>query len=594
MFSLNYLQNYAYISGDNAAGGFDKVQPGATIYLYNESKPVFNGAFIGGNYRSINDLSNGNSTPPTYGFDTDGTFSLPVSNGYLFFYRGNRNSSTYSQAQEFTTGTPAEAVTMSTSGSLNTGSFTFADWYNSGTGTLGYTSTQPVACKGFNLIGNPYPCNIDLNTYNTNAATSNTGLYVTSGKVSKYFYELNPKTQNYDTYDASGHIATNSASRYVMSGQGFFAQATAAGAVLILNETAKETTNAQNTGNNLFMGVPPSDPLAALQYIKVKMGMDSINTDETAIRFASDAKATYDINEDAVYHVGAGKLNLAAMSADNVALSINVLPFALKGQRIPLRVGATTSGNYTLALSDVKRVPMLFDIWLVDNNQKDSVNLRTTAAYAFSINKADSTTFGAKRFVLVTRQNPAFAYKLLDFFAKKHQDVREVDVTWDTKYEENYTNFTVEKSTDGGKTFNTLGGVAATGAGNYGITDQSPVLGMNLYRLKQEDINGQITYSAIVPVGFSGLSGSLAKNGVNIFPNPATGVVNMAVLNNFSASASYNFMITNATGKTLKQGASALPYWQYDVTNWQPGTYFVKIFDAKTQALVGTSKLVKL
>jgi len=584
VYSLNYVQGSAYISGTSATGGFDKVSQGPTLYLYREDVTVSNATFISGNYQSINNLNNGYNSTPTYTFDvTSGSYSIPNTNGFLFFFRGDRFSSTYSMAQEFTPGNPAEAVTMTTNGSLGQQQYTFRDWYTPSSANLGYSNPN-VAAQGFNLAGNPYPSSIDWESYQT--TTTGTGIYATN--LNSTVYELNPITQNYDTYQKGGTY-TNSGTRTIASGQGFFVLANNASATLQLNESCK--TNTLNTGTTLFMGTP-ADRLA-LREIRIQMRMDSINTDDMVLNFRDDAKAAYDFQEDAPYRIGNGKVSMASISADNVALAINKLPFVIKGQTIGLKVGALADGTYSLNLKDIKGIPHLFAVWVRDNYLKDSTNL-SKGPYTFSIAKADTNSFGSKRFVLVIKQDPAYAYHLLDFRARRHPDVRQVDVTWDTQYEGNYTNFTVERSIDGGKTFTILGSITAADASTYGITDKTPVDGMNLYRLKQEDINNQITYSAIVPVGFSGLSNSLSKNGVNIFPNPATGVVNMSVLNNFNTSSSYNFMITNTSGKTLKQGASALPYWQYDVTDWMPGTYFVKIFDSKTQALVGTTKLVKL
>src|SRR6185312_4175223 len=282
-------------------------------------------------------------------------------------------------------------------------------------------------------------------------------------------------------------------------------------------------------------------------------------------------------NEDAIYKVGNGKVSLASLSADRVPLAINRLPFSIKGQNVGLKVSSSADGTYSLSLKNIKGIPQLFAVSLKDNYAKDSVNLRT-GAYTFSIAKADTASFGANRFVVVIKQDPAYAYQLLDFRAKKHTDVRAVDVNWDTKYEGNYTNFTVEKSTDGGKTFIILGNIAATDAAAYGITDKNPVNGMNLYRLKQEDINSQISYSAIVPVGYSDLANSLSRSGLNIYPNPAKGVVSMSVLTDFNTPSTYNYMITNSSGIMLKQGNSTQPYWQYDASSILPGTYILKVF----------------
>ncbi len=95
VYSLNYVQNAAYLTGTSGIpGGFDKLSQGPTLYLYREGAPVLNTTFIDGNYQSINNLNSGNSATPTYTFDyttTTGSYSIPESNAFLFFFRGNRN-----------------------------------------------------------------------------------------------------------------------------------------------------------------------------------------------------------------------------------------------------------------------------------------------------------------------------------------------------------------------------------------------------------------------------------------------------------------------------------------------------------------------
>ena len=244
-------------------------------------------------------------------------------------------------------------------------------------------------------------------------------------------------------------------------------------------------------------------------------------------------------------------------------------------------------------METIKSVPQLYDIWLMDAYKNDSLDMRHNKTYRFDVLKSDTASFGAYRFTLVMRQNPALAYHLLNFTANKAIG-KQVHVTWVTEHEENYTNFTVERSTDGGKTYSVLGGVPSTGAGAYGFMDKNPAEN-NLYRLKQEDINNNITYSHIIPVGFSNLSNNLSANNINVFPNPASNQVNMTVntaINNNSAS--YNFTITNSYGLLIKQGTSNQATWETNVSDLLPGTYIIQIVNNKDKSFVGKSKLVKL
>src|SRR5207249_3703048 len=148
----------------------------------------------------------------------------------------------------------------------------------------------------------PYPCNLDLNTYNT--TTPATGIY--GQNISPWFYELNPTSKNYEQYNGTTHLTNGSnVTRYIMSGQGFFALAIPGGSLLNINESAKEgafppSASVQNINNNLFMDISPA-PLAVNQYFRVKMAKDTINTDFALISFVAGSKSTYDPNKDAPY-----------------------------------------------------------------------------------------------------------------------------------------------------------------------------------------------------------------------------------------------------------------------------------------------------
>ncbi|MBS1504803.1 MAG: T9SS type A sorting domain-containing protein, partial [Bacteroidetes bacterium] len=251
---------------------------------------------------------------------------------------------------------------------------------------------------------------------------------------------------------------------------------------------------------------------------------------------------------------------------------------------------------YTLGLAELKAIPQLFELWLMDSYKKDSVELRHSGSYSFSVAKSDTSSFGTNRFSLVIRQDPTLAYRLLSFSAAKQATATpKVETVWIAQNEENYTNFTIERSTDSGKTFDVLGGVASSGQGTYSFTDSSPVIGQNLYRLKQEDINGIITYSNIVPVEYSKLSGNLLKNMVSIYPNPAKSGITLNIDQSSNLSANgYTVEITNSLGFVVKHASGAQSGWQANVSDLSPGTYIVNVYNGTNHILAGSAKFVRM
>ena len=590
VYSINYLKNSIFLTGTSLSGGMDNVVAGnPTLYLYRENLTPLYTTFLNSNFRGINNIN----SSPAYSMDdaSNPSVNIPVGNGYLCFFRGNRASATY--AAETVTSYVPQAATLSTSGTLNQGQITVKNWFTPSVSTLSYTAASPVAVRGYNLIGNPYACAIDWETFQTGLTT--TAIYGSS--VGTAIYVLDPVSHNYGAYiKGNAGVGTNNASNIIVSGQGFFVIASSTSAQLIFNESAK--TNTQVISPKLLMG-QPVNTVANNKYLRLQMAQDSVDTDDILIRFNDTLKNQKYAGEiDAPYKTGSGKVSLSSLSTDNMALAINTVPLPNKAEeKVPLNISAVSDGIYTLNMKSIVAVPQLFDIWLMDAYRKDSLDMRHNSTYTFNVIKSDTNSFGAKRFSLVFRQNPAYAYRLLSFSAAKAEGTpaneREVQLNWTTENEQNYTNFTIERSTDGGKTYQVVGGAAAAGQGNYSLLDKSPG-DKNLYRLKSEDINNNITYSKIVPIAYSNQSNTLVQNNISIYPNPAKTIINLTVTNAINTAETYTMLITNNFGTIAKQATYRQASWQANVADLLPGTYLIKVLNNKDQQSVGTIKLIKL
>jgi hypothetical protein len=514
------------------------------------------------------------------------TTNIPVGNALLCFFRGNRAATTFANETKTTYVPPA--ATLSTSGTLNIGNIVVKDWFTPGSSLLSVTAASPYA--GFNLVGNPYASSIDWDTYQTTSLATG-GIYVTA--VSKIIYELDPISHNFGAYISGfgGAGGTNNATNIISSGEGFFVTAAdPLSSQLTFTETAKTAT--QNTGLSLLMGQPVN--LANIQYLKLRLAKDTANADETVIRFNDQATMRFNPDMDAPYKYGYGAVSLAAISQDNVMVAIHSMPLPkLQAESLGLNVTSKAAGDYTLTLKNIVAVPRLYDVWLMDIYQKDSLDMRKNPTYSFSMS-SDTASFGPNRFRLVLRSNPANAYQLLSFDASKVPDMRQVQISWSTANEGNYTNFTVEHSTDEGKTYTVLGSLTATGAGQYSLLDQSPDEGRNLYRLKQEDINNTVTYSNVVAVQITGRNNKLINNNLTIYPNPVVSTINLSVMNQTNDHGSYDIRFMNGSGTVVKQATSPQSTWEGNVSNLQPGTYVIQVLSGKNATLIGETKFVKM
>jgi hypothetical protein len=605
-FDLSNFPLYMPITGTlGASGGLTK-GGNPTIYLYRDDKPFANNTFNTYNFRGVNQINNS----PLYsvGVDFDGNFPLHPGTGLFVFYRGNLSNI----ANKYMATTSAESTVMVYTGTLNQQAVTVVNWYTQLPNLQFSTVAGNSLVAGYNLVGNPYASSIDWDTYSTSNASA--GIYAPN--VSSTIYIYNVASKQYATYNAG--IGVNGGSHIIPSGQAFFVRTTATGASLTFNESAK--TNAQvsgptqSTGNTLLLSTAPV-ATQVLQYIRLEASLDSVNKEETVLVLNNSAKDGFVANEDSPHFAGGGAVNLSSLSSDNVLLAINRFPITSRGKTIKLKVFAG-DGTYKLSLTELKAIPQVYDIWLMDTYAKDSLDLRHNLSYTFKVMQQDTNSFGSNRFSIVIRQNPALGVHLLDFTAT--QATGGAQVNWKTENEQNYTNFSVERSTDKGITFNVIGGFISSAQGTYGLLDPNPANGYQ-YRLRLDDLNGTITYSKAVTLQYSvpGDNTTLAGNNIIVYPNPSTGIINVAVageaktnpltqsiisslqapvtlMATTAGTQSYNITIVNSSGAVIKTTSSNQSSWQDNVSSLLPGTYLIQVVNNKDKSLVGKGKFVKL
>ncbi len=613
-WDLSYLPLFAPITGSlGTAGGLSK-SGNPSMYLYRDNVVYTNKTFNTGNFRGINKINNS----PLYsiGVDYDGTYNLTPGTGILFFYRGNLTNI----ANKYTTTTSAESTTFVSTGNLNQQNITVTNWYT-GLNTLqcDVVAGNAASYFGYNLVGNPYACSIDWTT----STPLNASPSIICPNVGKTIYIYNETTKLYATFD--GTTGTNGGSKVIPSGQGFFVKTTAPGASLTFTEAAKITTqlagNTTATGSNDLLLNAKALPAVANavtgpKFLRLELDADSINKAEAVIRLDQTANNKYVENEDSQYFVGNGIIGFSTLTSDGYSTAINVIPYPNKSDAVNLDVTATGSGLYTLNMTEMQNIPPIFDVWLMDNYRKDSLDIKHNPRYAFNIDLTDTNTFGKNRFQIVIRQNPALGVHLLNFTATKV--AAGANTVWKTENEDSYTNFTVERSTDKGVTYDVLGGLTSASLGSYNFLDKTPATGDNMYRLKIEDLNGAIIYSKVITLTYGTQNNpatTAAVSNINVYPNPAVGTINLSINTpslssgvpplqtagatgttgtNTTAASSYGIKIITLTGAVIKTATSATPAWQDNISGLTPGTYLIEVVNNNDKSVVGKSKFVKL
>lgn len=132
---------------------------------------------------------------------------------------------------------------------------------------------------------------------------------------------------------------------------------------------------------------------------------------------------------------------------------------------------------------------------------------------------------------------------------------------WQTASETDNDYFTLQRSFDG-RNWVDIGTVP--GAGNssstlfYDFSDFDPQTGINYYRLKQTDFNGEYSYSAIKSVRFEEEGGTFG-----IYPNPATDIVNISLPLDIDEQLIYT--IRSMEGKVVQQQVLQRPTIQTSI-----------------------------
>ena len=356
-------------------------------------------------------------------------------------------------------------------------------------------------------------------------------------------------------------------------------------------------------------------PQTQYPLLRLKMIKDAFNSDDIAIAFNAAGTLTYNNQLDSRYLPGIdAPEGLSCLSSDSVQLSVSVVPLPKQAPLvIKLDVEAATSGSFTMQRTELDTIPLIYDFWLIDKYQKDSVDLRKTTNYFFSVDKTISASFGNNRFEVIIRQNAGLAVKVLSFAAVKSGE--KANLTWTTANEGYTSKFTVERSIDGGQNYYALTTIAADSLGNYNASDNNPVTGTDMYRLKVTDMNDAVTYSNTAAISFQKTPG--AEGNLTIYPNPSSTIINLTINQNTvlsanpltasgntsqpatyalktTVAANYTVKILNITGAVLTTSTALSNSWQGYVSSLSPGTYVIRVVNNADNSVVGSSTFVKL
>ena len=139
--------------------------------------------------------------------------------------------------------------------------------------------------------------------------------------------------------------------------------------------------------------------------------------------------------------------------------------------------------------------------------------------------------------------------------------------------------FSIERSPNG-IDFSSIGSVASPEHSNerteYRYTDLQPLQQANYYRIRNQDIDGQSTFSNIAY-----LNRSIKVDAtLTIYPNPSAGIFHINITDQSKAAITGHLTVVDASGKTIKTVQVRSSESQLDMSNVPPGIYQIKYTDA--------------
>lgn len=178
-------------------------------------------------------------------------------------------------------------------------------------------------------------------------------------------------------------------------------------------------------------------------------------------------------------------------------------------------------------------------------------------------------SYNANSVVLNIVPNAPTPITLIEFGVQEKE--KKAYLNWTTAQETNNQGFEIERSSNG-VDFKNIGFVQGQGnsseLNNYSFIDEEPLSGINYYRLKQLDHDGQYEYSPIKKVTIE------LTRPITIYPNPATNVLYVQ-----GAKSSATYAIYNLTGRLVQ---TSNVHEHINVSQLKTGLYIIKITQANT------------
>ena len=252
---------------------------------------------------------------------------------------------------------------------------------NNGTITIPLYGNLPGTSNGLNLVGNPYPSPININTFfaeNTQLTSGTMYFWRKKGSAS----DTNNSISGYATYNALGMVSADGTIQgqtltHIKPGQGFFVKTTQASpADLVFNNTMRESTS------SIFFK-SSNETATELNRFWLNLSKEGTLVGQTLIGYTAGATQEVDSSFDAPYFNDAPLALTSLLNNAEYIIQGRALPFS-SNDVVPLSFKTDVAGSFTISLSNFDGLfAETQDIFLKDKTTNTLQNLKT-AAYTFT------------------------------------------------------------------------------------------------------------------------------------------------------------------------------------------------------------------
>ena len=300
---------------------------------------------------------------------------------------------------------PAGNIHLSDTGNVNTGDYTFKITFN-------FSDTDAdsrTANDGYNLIGNPFPANLDWSKVVNDPANKplfDNGYILPYVYVYKYFDRVEQEptgTSGYGYYNPNTNFQFAQDS-IIPSHQGFWVKAfhpTSASETyeLVIRESHKidfeESRNYKN-------GTAPKNT----KDIAAKISLESAGRfDQMYFHTWKKANLAFDkaldIKTYGAKRATSGFLDFADENNERLELYVNAVPENLNGTTLPIYTNIAKPGTHTLTLSNLSNILKNYSCsYILDTQTSEKTSLTDSLSISFT-----AGPFAGVRFVLVFNQD---------------------------------------------------------------------------------------------------------------------------------------------------------------------------------------------